>query len=628
MPRVIHFALAASVAALLTTLVEAQAPQTFRSNREVLTIETSVRDSDGRAVKDLQPSDFTVRVDGQARKVLTARLYGHDTPPALAAGPPAPAIAAVSNLEGPPGRAVVVAVDRDSIRPGGEKAVIDTAARLVETLGSADAAGAAGLPGANTDLSRDHQAVAAAVRAMTGTQPPRDVRHFLTWREAVAYERGDRITIQAAIARECNQEGQECPNELGTLARDLRIAGRAHAQMILQSLGSIIDRLGTISAPRHIILLSAGFPFDEELIVRYRDVADKAARAHVSLFIVQVEQGDMDASSRGPGSQIDADRDSATGLANVASITGGQFFAAAGRGGGVFDRIAADVNFFYQLGVESTPADADGKSHKVDVKVARTGVTVRAPAATATLPEVSRTPVAALKAALAEPVDVTELPLAVAAYVTHSADPAKVRVIVAPATPEGSAPPTLWGSVVMDGNKVVAAVGSEAEPGAAAPWSSTGTVEVPPGAYRLRTAIVGDNRVGTLDVPLVARLRPMGDAHASDLIIGTVTGGRLEPRSRLVATGTALEMVELSGVADLSLLSGEVTFVASGQDNPTLRAPMRFRARGTDGRVALGEVSVDLSPLPAGTYTATATIDYGLATAGRVSRRIDISAVK
>ena len=42
-----------------------------------------------------------------------------------------------------------------------------------------------------------------------------------------------------------------------------------------------------------------------------------------------------------------------------------------GRATGVFERIASDINYFYQLGVESRPSDGDGKTHRVEVKVSR-----------------------------------------------------------------------------------------------------------------------------------------------------------------------------------------------------------------------------------------------------------------
>lgn len=607
---------------LLLLQTRPQTPETFRSRLEVLTVATSVHDAAGKPVTDLEPSDFSVRIDGRPRKVLTSRLYGHDAP----AAPAVPAVAGpVANVDRPAGRAVVIAVDRDSIRAGSERALIETAAKMLDTLGPEDAAAAASLPGGITDLTRDHAVVAAAVRRMTGTQPLADGFHYITWHEALAYERHDTVTIDEVFRRECT-ERQFCPGELTKQAHGMVLTGRLRAQALMQNLTSIIDRFGSISAPKHLVLISAGIPFDEELVARYRDLAEKAARSHVALFVVQLDQSTFDAATRGQGpeAQMYGGRETAEGLAHIASITGGQYFNGVGKAGGVFDRIAADINYFYELGVESLPSDADGKPHKVEVKVARDGTTVTAPAATAAPPSKKRTAVETLKAALAEPTDMTELPLEVATYVTHSSDPEKVRIIVAVATPDVAQPPNLWGSTVMDGNKVMGAVGTTIEANAPAPWSSNGVVEVAPGRYHLRTAVVAGDRVGTLELPLAAGLRAVGDAFASDLIVGVITNGRIEPRTRVRQGDSAVAMVELSASQPLSDLSGYALLAPSSGGDPVARQPLAFRTRTDDKGIVLAEAILNLAAVPAGRYTASAIIEQGSKAIGRVSRRVEV----
>ena len=602
---------------------EPPARQTFRSGLEVLSIETSVRDAAGAPLTDLQPSDFTVRIDGEPRKVLTTRLYGRDTH----AAPAAPVAAGpVANVDRPAGRAVVIAVDRNSIRAGSEQALLDTASRMLETLGPEDAVAAVSLPGAVTDFTRDHAVVAAAVRRMTGTQPASDGSHYITWPEAVAYENRDTVTMDEVIRRECT-ELQTCPRELSLQAHSMVITGRLRIQDLLQTLTSVIDRFGSIAAPKRFILISAGFPFDLEMVARYRDLAEKAARAHVALFVVQLDQSTFDAATRGrgPEAQVFGGRETAEGLGQIASITGGRFFGAVGKATGVFDRIAAEIASFYELGVESHPSDADGKPHKVDVKVARAGVIVTTPASTAAPRPKTRTAVEVLKAALAEPTDVTELPLEVATYMTHSTDPDKVRVIVSAAADPTAPPPALWGSVVMDGNKVAGAVGTEIDAHAAAPWSSTGIIEIPSGRYRLRTAIVSGDRVGTLDLPLVTGLRALGDARASDLIVGVVKGGHLEPRPRLSHADAALAMIELSSGAPLSDLTGSLILTTAGATDPVARTALAFRTRSDDKSVVLGESAVDLASVAPGRYTVSAIIEQGGKAIGRVSRALEVT---
>src|SRR5258708_29826917 len=145
---------AASCLVALGTAGLAQSVQrpTFGGAIDLLTINTSVRDAGGRPLTALQPSDFSVRIDGQTRRVLTARLFASEASRAAADGSPVARF--IRNAESSPGRVVVFAIDRDSIRAGSERALLDTAAKMLGTLSPADAAGAIGLPGATTDLTR------------------------------------------------------------------------------------------------------------------------------------------------------------------------------------------------------------------------------------------------------------------------------------------------------------------------------------------------------------------------------------------------------------------------------------------------------------------------------------------
>ena len=122
------------------------------------------------------------------------------------------------------------------------------------------------------------------------------------------------------------------------------------------------------------------------MLSRYQQLAARAARSHVALFVVHLDQAEFDASDRGHYAQVFGGREYASGLGNIASVTGGQFFSGVGRATGVFDRIASSINHFYQLGVESRPSDGDGKPHKVEVKVTRASTRVTAPAETTVVP--------------------------------------------------------------------------------------------------------------------------------------------------------------------------------------------------------------------------------------------------
>lgn len=595
--------------------------ETFRSGREVLTIDTSVRDADGRPLTDLKPADFVVRIDGQSRAVLTARMFGTDAGRVTNDGRVMTDVAPIprftSTAEASPGRIVVFAIDRTSIRPGGEKAAIETAAALLDALSPADAVGAAGLPTGGIELTRDHAAVAKVIRQMTGTAPRENT---MSWEEALEAE------------RECNHVPDPCPREFEIGVRTMLLVGRGQANSILSSLSGLLDRMGLLSAPKHLVLISGGLPFDTEILPRYQMLAAKAAQRHVALFVVHLDQPPFDATDQRPSAfgtagQGSGGREYETGLATIASTTGGAFFMGVGRATGVFERIASDINNFYQLGVESRPSDADGKSHRVEVKVTRPNAHVRAPVETAASRPPSKESAAdAIRRALAEPTDVAELPLEVAPYVTHSSDPEKVRVIIAAQMADASGTtPIDWGYVITDGTKVIA--GSQIHVAAPVkdPWSATARVDIPSGQYRLRTAAVSaDGRMGVLEVPLRVGLRAAGSVVASDLIVGTIEDARLQPRARVRQDERAIGLIELSSGEPLGDTGGTLQVTRAGATEPVVRAPLALRTRQDDKSIVLAEAALDVSSVPPGTYTASAVLARGGTPFARISRVFEI----
>ena len=177
------------------------------------------------------------------------------------------------------------------------------------------------------------------------------------------------------------------------------------------------------------MLISGGLAFDFELTSPYQVLERAAAESRVMLYSVRLDQMDFDMSTNTPGAGIAGDPALTTGLANIASMTGGMFFTGMGRATGVFSRIASEVSSFYELGLESSPADGDGKEHSIRVKVTRPGVDVRAPshvAAARPSKDAARDP---LTVALQQPTDVAEVPLAVSAYSTQGVGGA-VRLLV------------------------------------------------------------------------------------------------------------------------------------------------------------------------------------------------------
>src|ERR1044072_5651795 len=51
-----------------------QAPQTFRSSVDLVPVDVNVIDRNGKPIADLTAADFSLKVDGKARRIATAQF--------------------------------------------------------------------------------------------------------------------------------------------------------------------------------------------------------------------------------------------------------------------------------------------------------------------------------------------------------------------------------------------------------------------------------------------------------------------------------------------------------------------------------------------------------------------------
>ena len=65
-------AAATLILAAAGVMLDAQQPPRFQAGVDVVPVDVTVVDSGGRQVQDLMPADFTVRIEGQPRRVISA----------------------------------------------------------------------------------------------------------------------------------------------------------------------------------------------------------------------------------------------------------------------------------------------------------------------------------------------------------------------------------------------------------------------------------------------------------------------------------------------------------------------------------------------------------------------------
>jgi VWFA-related protein len=552
---------------------------TFRSTVDLLTLETSVRDKSGQPIPDLQASDFTVTIDGRPRKVMSAVFFKAEATGARLTGGAAPTPQYVANDRTQPGRVVIFWLDGATIRAGQERGLLETASRMIDGLSPADAVGLVDPPFPGIEVTRDHSAVVEVLKRFRGRAH---------WGEL--------------------------------------LGGRAESQPS-GDVANLVRALAVVRAPRSVILISGGISFSPMVSTQYKELERAAAESRVTLYTVLLEDVGYEV-TRGENRPDVAENPGKTdGLATFAAMTGGMFFNAAGGADGIFDRIQSETSYFYQLAIESSPADADGKRHDVKVRVNRAGVGVRAPEHVA----VARPPKAApardrLADALQQPIDMPDVPLAVSTYSSHAAGGAIQVLVSAEIGAPNAAAPVEWGFAVSQPGKKALVRRGRIPAGSERPHVISTTVDLPPGAYRLRLAAVdAEARAGVVETPFTAGYQAVAGTMLSDLVVGVVAGGQFEPRRRLALTEELVATLQVVGGSG-GLPGGSLQLIPSGSARAVLSIPLSTRPASTAGAPATLQARASLATVPPGRYTASAALEIGGQPLTRISRIIEVTA--
>ena len=598
-----------------------QQPPRFQSGVEVVTVDVTAVDGDGRPVRGLRPADFLVDVDGQRRRVVSAQWIAL-TPEAPLALPGASRSAAVplpapysSNDQPTGGRLIVLFIDRLNIRFEGMVALRPAIDGFIDRLQPSDRV--------------------ALVIDGYGTS---NNLAFTT----------DRERIKSAVGRIAGQRGL-APG--GSDVLDWRYAIR-----------ELLTGLKSIDAPKTILFISEGFPTgnaDAPLLADTRpflvELEHLAAESRTIIYGLRLDPRISDirwqtqdtrlgpdlteppASNRaaplsqggptqgdprtmpGPANAPTPDRlADGSGLSSVAGVTGGSMFTIVMKADPAFARIDSELSGYYLLGVEADPSHRDGKPHAITVDVARGGVTVRsrrqlivnAPANRA------RSPEEALLPAFSSPTPIAGLPLRVTSFAMRGPGGKDVQLMIhAEVGADYTEPKTVvLGFVIAGaGDKVVQRrAGNTALrpsiPGQASALQITTSVNLPPGDYTMKLAVADGDRVGSVEHPVHARLGRVGTVTLSDLVVGGLTTAKPvmpPPVDATVTTDYLQGIIEAYGNT-AAAITGRLD-VAASLDGPALAtAPIAAVPAGTD-RAVLGQV-LSIRDLRPGRYVLRAVV--------------------
>lgn len=387
-----------AVATLAIALVSWPAAQTqsstgqpiFRSGVDLVTIDVTVVDREGRQVTSLDARDFEVEVDGQPRSVFSATFLGgsSSTTSTAVADAPIEAPERETRPSAPPNK-VVLAVDVAATSMDRRTEILAAANAILDRLSPADQVAVVASPlrvetvafTTNRALNRKQLEDIGGWARRIGRNLPFSIV------DVIDAERGGGRLAQILDER-CSWGDDfartSCRADLESEARALVADASARAAASTMGLEGVLATLARIDGPKTMLLFTSELPTDDARVEVSR-VARKAASAQTRIHVMHSQNTTLDAGDSGlrgasvvaPATLSEQRRDR-EGLELVADWTGGDVFGLSGASAKVADRIVSELSATYLLLIETSPGDRDGRPHEIKVQVPGRSLTVRA----------------------------------------------------------------------------------------------------------------------------------------------------------------------------------------------------------------------------------------------------------
>jgi VWFA-related protein len=462
--------------ALLPSAAAAQEPPTFASDVELVTVDAVVLDENGEPVGGLTRGDFELRDEGEPREILTFEALEAPTAPVSVTREER---RVSTNEDARPGRVVAVLWDEANLSP----LVAEDAKRalppwLAEQLRAGDHVVLASTGGTwlVADGPGDADRLSQAVSRLGWGRQGLDAPDFISDHEAFEIAFRDNSFVYGVVRRRFEAQGVPGCGQLspggpvppaasapvsapiprsdpcGVLARAMQTASAARNRLraTLQTLERLCEALAVARGRKSVVLVSEGFTRDSDFSDELEAVVRAAQRANavVTFFDaagVSVRRG-YGAASRGAPVATDQGVAAALALADqagserVALATGGSVVKTNDLPGGL-EQITRESQAYYLLGFAPTPGVEAGTFRKIELKVDRPDLRVRARRGYTVGAEASEEPEEELRRIFDSPFDLPGHGLRVAAWVFEpvSADLSRILLGVDVARPRVAA---------------------------------------------------------------------------------------------------------------------------------------------------------------------------------------------
>lgn len=411
-------------------------PVAYSVDVSFVEVDAVVTDAEGRIVRDLRREDFQIFEDGKPQvidRVSFVEIPIEHTPRPLAASP---VVDVQSNLRRFEGRLYVLLLDDLHTAASRTDRVKGAARRFVEeSLQPGDLAAVVHVSdnGASQDFTGDRRLLLASIGRFGGRQ-----LRSQTLNEVDEYNREYLLSGRT-------------PQKTSDLSAPLRVSDRdegprAHdARSTFDTMAGIARRLAPIRGRRKALLwFGEGLSYDmfdsgrnQASIVRESSRAAVAAAAAANMAIYGIDarglagmgEEAVQLSSPAPDPTIKLGaaglseelRRSQDNLRRASADTGGFAVTNTDEFGNAFDRVVVENSSYYLLGYYPANAGREGAFHRLEVKVkrpdirirARNGYFVTAPRSLAAAEEPLPGAPAALRDALVSPIPQSALPMSI-----------------------------------------------------------------------------------------------------------------------------------------------------------------------------------------------------------------------
>lgn len=652
-----------------------QAPVTFRAGVDLVVVDVVVVDKDGIPVTDLVASDFTIAAGKRPRRIVSSEFVAAKRiSTAVATYPPdLPAPTNNRPATAPTGRSILFVVDVDEIRAGEGRSAMRAISDYVDGLDAGDRVGLVSLPygSPRVDLTTNRQLVREAAGRIAGASR-RMNEGEMTPGEAAAIALGDtgaliawtdrirglkNLSTTSGMTGRCElvdpasppnrpiEEPLVVPPGCKEKAQRTLDVHRRHSSNILDSMRALATAMAPLGGQKAIVLVSEGIYNDLEMRDDLRRFASAAERARVALYAMHLDAPLMEAATPGAGptmaSRILDDRLGMDGMTELAHAARGTAQRVIANPAGVLKRIDTELSGYYLIAFERSADDRDGEHVRIEVKVNRPGLDVRA--RSEFTPEPLNPPAAAankkpvdLKAAMGEllhwPAPVADIGIDIDTFTMPvDAASADIRVMIAAEIAGGGRPVDVGFEVKDTRGKAVA---DSFDPKAELRQLPDGralypvTVTVAPGTYTLTLGVIdADGKRGSVVHSFEAKAWPAGPLRMSSVIFGEVSGGAFQPSARTGAyRDTIAVRVEVHAASAGAFVSDAVRIDIMRVGDPAVAMSVPGRLAGASGSTRRAATTVvDIRALPRGEYIVRVSLDSGdgkvLAEASRLLRK-------